>query len=185
MIEARASDLRALAVGVVGPLGLVAAAYFLWSLSDRLLYIGPLDRATFSWAVVMPIWLISPAVAALLWQRLTEREASLVAVATGAVISASAAWLVWIAFNPAACETSPRTSAPDLIGPSILLGLLIGGGWAAIGWLGRAVAAGPGDPKVATVVGAVALAVGHLFLVLGAYFFVIIWFAGCNPPWVV
>ncbi|MBA2373099.1 MAG: hypothetical protein H0V74_02700, partial [Chloroflexi bacterium] len=40
--------------GTAVPLALVALAYALWWLSDRLGYIGPLDRAAFGWAVVIP-----------------------------------------------------------------------------------------------------------------------------------
>lgn len=180
MIEPRSSDPRTVAVAVVGPLGLVALAYALWWVSDRLVYIGPLDRAAFGWIVIMPIWFISPAVAALLWRRLTERDTRIAVFATAAVISACAAWLLWVALDPWACETSPRTSAAELIGPSIFMGTLIGAGWAACGWLASGTAAA-GRPKVAAAE-AVALAIGHLFLVLGAFYFVILWFGGCNRP---
>ena len=41
-----------LAIAMLTPLVGVALAYGLWWISDRLLYIGPLDRATFGWLVV-------------------------------------------------------------------------------------------------------------------------------------
>src|SRR5437773_887043 len=50
-------------VGVAVPLALVVLAYFLWQVSDRLLYIGPLDRAAFEWSVVIPIWIGAPVAA--------------------------------------------------------------------------------------------------------------------------
>jgi hypothetical protein len=167
-------------VAVAAPLLVIAVSYSLWFVSDRLLYVGPFDRATFGWAVVMPIWLVSPAVAALLWRRLPGPAARASAIVTAVVIGAVAALLLWVAFDPAACETSPRTSAAGLIGPTIFVGLLIGGGWALCGLIGRDVAVA-GRPKLA-VAAAVALAIGHLFLVLGAFYFVIVWFGGCNRP---
>jgi hypothetical protein len=167
-------------VAVAGPLMVVAVSYGLWFVSDRLLYVGPFDRATFGWAVVMPIWFLSPAVAALLWRRLPDSGARTSAIIAAVVISAVAAWLLWIAFDPQACETGPRTSAAGLTLPSIFVGSVIGIGWAVCGLMGRAVARS-GRPWQGALT-SVALAVGHLILVLGAFTFVVIGHGGCNRP---
>ena len=53
-------------VGAVLPLAVAGIAYLLWWISDRLLYVGPLDRAALGWVVVIPTWIAAPAVAGLL-----------------------------------------------------------------------------------------------------------------------
>jgi hypothetical protein len=63
-------------VAAAAPLAIVALAYALWWISDRLLDIGPLDRAAFGWAVVIPIWLAAPIVAGFIWSRLSRLEAA-------------------------------------------------------------------------------------------------------------
>jgi hypothetical protein len=52
-------------LAIVAPLVVVDVAYLLWAVSDRLLYVGPLDRATFGWLVVVPVWLAAPIAAAI------------------------------------------------------------------------------------------------------------------------
>lgn len=86
-----------LGLGVAAPLATVAVAYGLWWISDRLLYVGPLDRAAFGWAVVVPVWAMSPVVAGFVWRRLTPRSTTLAAVTVGLVVSSVAAVLFWLA----------------------------------------------------------------------------------------
>jgi hypothetical protein len=80
MTQSGAAETRALAIGIAGPLGTIGLAYVLWWVSDRLLYVGPLVRATFGWLVVMPVWWLSPAVAAFLWRRLPPRPTKVAAI---------------------------------------------------------------------------------------------------------
>lgn len=42
-------------------------------ISERLFYIGPLDRATFGWVVVIPVWISAPIVAGFAWPLLPQR----------------------------------------------------------------------------------------------------------------
>ncbi|MHB8958379.1 MAG: hypothetical protein ACYDAN_01980 [Candidatus Limnocylindrales bacterium] len=42
-------------VATAVPLAVAGLAHALWSVSDRLGYIGPLDKAAFGWAVVIPV----------------------------------------------------------------------------------------------------------------------------------
>ncbi len=69
--EERAARLFAL----IAPVLVVGAAYALWWISDRLLYVGPLDRAQFGWLVVVPTLLAAPVVAGVAWAGLDERPA--------------------------------------------------------------------------------------------------------------
>ena len=73
----------------VTPLLVVAVAFVLWWISDRLLYVGPLDRATFGWAVVVPLWAAAPTFAGFSWRRSAAgartRFATLGGVAVGGV----------------------------------------------------------------------------------------------------
>jgi hypothetical protein len=84
---------RGLAIGIAGPLGVIGLAYVLWWVSDRLLYVGLLDRASFGWLVVMPVWWLSPAVAALLWRGLPPGRTTVAAAAIGAVLAVATATL--------------------------------------------------------------------------------------------
>ncbi len=45
---------------------IIATAFVLWLVSDRLIWIGPLDRAAFGWAIVIPLWWMAPIVGGLL-----------------------------------------------------------------------------------------------------------------------
>ena len=127
-----------LAIGIVVPLLIVSLAYGLWWISDQLLYIGPLDRAAFGWAVVIPVWIGAPVSAAFAWRLLTRRDTKVAAVAFGLVVSAVSSVLFWqsVAFPDCA---SPMRSAAEWILPALLLGLTIGGGLAASGLLGTAI----------------------------------------------
>ena len=80
-----------LALGVLAPLATVALAYGLWFVSDRLLYIAPLDRAAFGWAVVVPVWALAPVAAAFAWRRLTPRGITMAAAALGLIVGGLAA----------------------------------------------------------------------------------------------
>ncbi len=118
------------AVGVAVPLLLVALSYALWWVSDRLLYIGPLDRAAFGWAVVIPLWVGAPVAAGFTWRRLGSRDAVVAAALVGAAISATAAVLFWQSVAYPACDFGAVRSPGDLVFPSLVLGGVIGGGLA-------------------------------------------------------
>lgn len=118
------------ALGVAVPLALVALAYALWWVSDRLLYIGPLDRAAFGWAVVIPAWLAAPVAAGFAWRGLTSRARSTAAVIVGTVIAGVAAVLFWQSVSYPDCAYGATHTPGDWVLPSLVLGSVIGGGLA-------------------------------------------------------
>ena len=174
------TDARRLATAIVLPLGLVALAFGLWWISDRLLYIGPLDRATFGWAVVVPTWCLSAAATSLATRDLSARTAQRVASSGALVIAIGLGWVIWASFDPEACAFGPRTPGYALIGPSILVGLILGGGWAASGLAGRS-AAVAGSPWRAAALG-FALAFADVLVTIVAASFVLLSVGGCNRP---
>jgi hypothetical protein len=179
-VEARSG--RSFVLAVVVPLGVVVAAYALWWISDRLVTIGPLDRAAFGWGVVIPVFVAAPVVAGFVWRRLLPRQALLAAAVVAAAIGCGAAILFWAAVSFPDCEFGAIRGPVDWVLPSLILGGVIGAGLAASGLLAsrfardgqpwRAVIAGIGA-EVAMV--AVAILVGGLLL-LGP---------GCQRPSIV
>ena len=123
------------ALGVVIPLAVVALAYGLWSLSDRLLYIGPLDRAAFGWAVVIPVWIGGPVSAAFAWRPLARRDTWIAAAGFGIIVSAVSAVLFWQSVAFPDCATPIRTAA-EWVPPALIVGLTIGASLATSGLLG-------------------------------------------------
>jgi hypothetical protein len=141
------------ALGVAVPLGVVALAYALWWISDRLLYIGPLDRAAFGWAVVIPVWVAAPVIAGFTWRRLPPRASLLAAVVVGAAISGAAAVLLWQSVADPNCEFGAVRTPGDWMLPSLIVGGVIGGGLAASALLASRLAR-EGRPWRAAVSGA-------------------------------
>lgn len=142
-----------LALGVAAPLATVALAYALWSVSHRLLYIGPLDRAVFGWSVVVPIWALAPLAAAFAWRRLTRRGSAAAAAAVGLIISGVAAALLWSAFAFPNCQFGAIRGPAELVVPSVMVGLVIGFGLSAAGLVSLAVLRS-GHPWWASAAGA-------------------------------
>jgi hypothetical protein len=182
LTEGRRWRRSALVASVVLPLGVVALAYGLLWLSDRLVYIGPLDRAQFGWIVVVPIWLSAPAAAALVWSRLDPGRAPLAAVAIALVIGAVAAVMFWSSVAFPNCVTAPAHAPADWILPAALLGATTGGGIGVSALLGlTALRARDAWFGVATAMGSEAVASGLALVVLGAQ-----WLPGnlCQRPFV-
>jgi hypothetical protein len=126
-------------VGAIAlPLLILSLACGLWWISDRLVVIGPLDRAAFGWVVVIPVWTAAPVSAGFAWRRLTRSETRIAALGFGLVVSAVSSVLFWqsVAFPECA---NPMRSAAEWIVPALLLGSTIGGGLAACGLLGTAI----------------------------------------------
>lgn len=143
---------HALAVGV--PLAVVAAAYGLWWASDQLVRIGPLDRATFGWLVVVPVWLASPSAAALAWQSLGPRASAAVAVAVGIALATPAFILLWQSIAHPACEFGAIQSPEAMLAPAIGVGAILGIGLGT-GCLAAAATRRDGHPWRAAAAGAV------------------------------
>jgi len=121
------------ALGVAVPLGVLVLAYALWHYSDLVGYVGPLDKASFGWVVVAPVWLLAPLAAGWTWRELTPPASALAKVIVGAIVTTVATVLFWIAVTEPACEFGPRTPSTGWMAPSILIGLLVGSGLVAGG----------------------------------------------------
>jgi hypothetical protein len=121
-----------LGLAIAAPLAGLALAYGLWWISDRLLYIGPFDRAAFGWLVVVPVWALTPLATAFAWRRLSRRETTLAASVVGSILSLVATLLFWIAIAHPGCEFGAVRTPAELLLPSLLVGVVIGAGFAAI-----------------------------------------------------
>jgi hypothetical protein len=113
---------------VLVPAAVATMASVLWWISDALLIIGPLDRAQFGWAVVIPVWLATPVVAAFLWRRLTPAHATQAAIGLNLLIAAIAAWLLWRSTvdTGQGCQFGSAFSPETRAVQSIWIGILIG-----------------------------------------------------------
>ncbi len=154
---------------IVLPLAVAATACALWWISDRLLYVGPLDRAAFGWVVVIPTWIAAPLVAGLVWRRLDPGTTRAAAVAIAVLVASVAAVLLWQAIAFPACEFGSVHTPQEMIPPSLLFGAVVGGGFALSGLVATGFAR-RGRPVAALVVGAGTelLMVAAALLVVGA-----------------
>jgi hypothetical protein len=124
------------AVGVALPLLIASLAYGLWWISDQLIVIGPLDRASFGWIVVIPLWLSTPVVAGFTWRSLSRSQARLAASIVGACVSAAATLAYWQSMGtPFDCGFGIVTPAIDFLPGTVLVGVLVGAGLALDGLL--------------------------------------------------
>ena len=127
----------------LAPVIVVAVAFVLWLVSDRLLYIGPLDRATFGWLVVVPLWASAPTFAGFSWRGFPPGARRRWAIAGGLAIGGTAATLLWQSATAPAIGCTPTRTALELILPALAVGAVVGGGF-VIGCLAgsREIAAG-------------------------------------------
>lgn len=147
--------------GVVVPLVLVMLAYVLWWVSDRLLYIGPLDRAAFGWAIVIPVWIAAPVAAGFAWRGLGPRGRGAAAVIVGTVIGVAATVLLWHSIAFPDCQYGASRTPAEFVAPSLIVGVVIGGGQAGTGLLVSSLVR-QGRPWRAAALGA-AVAFGLVF----------------------
>ena len=182
MISSRSNGRRDLAVAIGAPLALLAMIYGLWAGIDVVGQVGPFDKAKLGWAIVMPLWFVSPALAALLWVRLPSIGDGRVASAVGLVLTVAATWILWSAVvsEMAGCETSPRTTAAGFLGPAALLGVIVGGGWAISAFIAAGLTRS-GRPWVGLAAAVIAGLV-QFGTVAMASAFILFAYAGCNRP---
>ena len=124
-----------LLTAIAVPLAMLAAAYALWAISDRLLWIGPFDRAAFGWIVVLPLSWLAPGIAGLAWSRLPTGRRRAAAVVVGATVALVSGGLLANGITFANCR--PVTSMTDVLPASIAIGIVIGIG-PAVGALAAA-----------------------------------------------
>ena len=109
---------------LIGPI-LLVAAFVAWWVSDRLLTIGPFDRAQIGWGVVVPLAALAPGAAALVGRdpslsQTSRRLAVLVSVALGvAVLVGLVATVTQVGCQPV---TSPLDILPLTIVPALVAG---------------------------------------------------------------
>ncbi len=116
------------ALMVGAPLLILATAYVLWWISDRLVYVGPLDRAAFGWSVVVPVWVAAPIVAGFAWRTAPPTASRVAAVLIGGIVTAVATVLIWRAVAYHDCQTGAIRSPIDWAAQSFIVGIAIGGG---------------------------------------------------------
>ncbi|MGH2456230.1 MAG: hypothetical protein ACRDHD_08245 [Candidatus Limnocylindria bacterium] len=167
------------AITALAPLGLAALAFGLWWVSDRLVQVGPLDRAAFGWLVVVPVWAATPVVAALAWRRLTAAALGAAALVLAWTVGIAAAVLFWLGVADSSCDFGAVRAPIDWVLPSAVVGMVIGGGL-ALGGLAASILARRGHGWWAVATGA-GSAVAVLFLaVLVATSFIVT--GGCQRP---
>jgi hypothetical protein len=125
-----------LAAGISIPLVIAVVAYGLAWTSDQVESIGPLDRATFFWAVATPLWLMSPIVGGFIWRRLTLRQVKLAAAAVGVISGAATALLFWQWIGvPQDCGFGTVTPVINYLPQALIVGVLVGASLALTGLL--------------------------------------------------
>jgi len=165
-------------LGVITPVGFAGLDYLLWSLSDRLVYIGPLDPAAFSWAVVIPMWLAVPVIAGFLWQGLTLRRRYETAIVFASLISLASAVLFWQATSREACQTGWVQTPLGWLLPTIIVGLTVGYGLGVTGLVVARISSSGQRRWAITAGAAIELAMLVAALVVA---FTISGAGGCNP----
>ncbi len=129
-INASASAAR-LALGIAVPIAFVGAASGLAWVGNQALTVGPLDRATFGWVVVVPLWLIAPVAAGFAWRSLGGRQTRRVALAVGSIIGAAAALVFWQWIGtPFDCGFGTVIAPINFVPQTLVVGIVIGGGLA-------------------------------------------------------
>src|SRR4051794_24247792 len=102
---------------LVAPVLVVAAAALL-RISDALVVVGPFDRATFAWAIPVPMLLIAPAVAGLLGIGTDRRLGWIAVVAESLGIGIVLTAVLVATIDPGGWErTTPKTQAPSRAAP--------------------------------------------------------------------
>lgn len=171
-------DSRVLAVAA--PLFVAALAFALWLMSDRLLTVGPLDRATFGWSVVVPIWAAAPLAAAFAWRRLIPRARYLAATTCGLIVGGFTAALLWQAVAFPACQFGPVRDPAGWLLPAAAVGALVGAGFGLAGLVaGAEVRAGR---SCRALVLGVATQLGVMFVSIVLFFALSLGGACQRPP---
>lgn len=169
-----------LLVAVAAPLAVIALAGLLWAISDRLVSVGPLDRATFGGLVVVPTFGAAPVVAAVVWSRLASSSRTVAAFIVWVAVAGVVGVLFFLAATPTDCANGPRQEPSFFLLPSLILGGVLGAGpsWGGL--------AGARLLIEKHRVRAVATAIAIQVAAIGAAILVFAWLAlssgGCNRP---
>jgi hypothetical protein len=154
---------RSLATLVVAP-SLLVLALAVWFVSDRLVTIGPFDRAKIGWAVVLPLLALAPGAAALAGSSSTSPGLARLVIAGTSIITG-----IFVVLGLASAITfvdcRPATGPLEVVPRTLPTAFVLGIGFA----ISAAAAWGPalhGRRLVALVVGA---AVWIVAAVLGLF----------------
>jgi hypothetical protein len=167
------------ALRVAAPLLVLGFAFLAWWISDRLVYIGPIDRATFGWLVVAPLVAAAPLSAAIGWRSIDMGAQWAAALATGVCIAAVASAMLWLAVAFPNCQFGAVRTPADLVVPSLIVGLIFGGGTGAACLAAAAIQRRKGWLAAALLGSGGALGVGFLSVLVIASF---IMTGGCQRP---
>lgn len=107
----------------------VGLAFVLSWVSNRLLYIGPLDRATFGVLVVLPLWAAAPLVAGFAWRGFDSSGRTRLAALGGAVVGFASAVLLWLDAAAPKVGCTPTHAPIELVPPALAVGAVLGGGF--------------------------------------------------------
>jgi hypothetical protein len=120
---------------VITPLAVLVLAFVLWMISDRLLYVGPFDRAQFGWLVVVPLLAAAPAIAGLAWQGMSNRRLLIAGVAVTGLVGVAAGTLLAAAIigERSGCLYGSRLSGVDIAFAAAVVGLVTGAGFGLSG----------------------------------------------------
>jgi hypothetical protein len=139
----------------VVPLLVVAVAVALWWASDRLGHVGPLDKATFGWLFVVPIWAASPAAAGFAWRGLAANVRRRAAIADGLVVGGVAGFLLWLDVVTADCQLGLARTPLEFVPPAVVCGIVTGAVF-GFGLSDSSAQAAAGHPLRSVAVGAAA-----------------------------
>lgn len=157
------------ALGSALALAGLAVAYPLWWISDRLLYIGPLDRAAFGWIVVMPVAWVAPALAGMVWARARQGQWVVGAVAIGVPLTVLATLAIASSIDLVGC--TPVSSWTQIIPRALAVGVVIGAGWGGAAYVAAwAASASPGRWRYpAALIAGGATSFVSLWIVIGVF----------------
>ena len=142
---------RSLATLIVAP-SLLVLAVAVWFVSDRLVTIGPFDRAKIGWAVVLPLLALAPGAAALAGSRTTSPGLARLVVAGTSIITGLFV-VLGLASAITFIDCRPATGPLEVVPRTLPTAFVFGIGFA----ISAAAAWGPalhGRRVVALVVGA-------------------------------
>jgi hypothetical protein len=160
----------------LGPLLAVGLAAALWEISGRLLYVGPFDRATFGWLVVIPLWAVAPAAVGLAGRDLADIPRTPAALIDGIAVAAIAGGLLW--WSAVTVDCLPTHTPIELAFPAVAMGLIAGGAFAVACQIAGSEVVG-GHPWRAVASGSIPQLI-TLAIVPVAYFFA--FFGLCQRP---
>jgi hypothetical protein len=115
-----------LAGPVVFAIGVVLAA-----VSNALIWIGPIDRATFGWAIVVPMCLAAPVISGLAARWTGERAALVASWIAAASIAAFFIWTLAASIDRIGCAPADRAAVAAQAAP---VGIAVGLTFAAAAW---------------------------------------------------